>query len=76
MYTRQSRKVLWVVLVFQRNLKEWHGGRRGGVGFGHGHMLRVLKESKALRLDTSRLRERREGRAKMSHVPAETGNGL
>ena len=46
------------------------------MGFGHGHMLRVLKESKALRLDTSRLRERREGRAKMSDVPAETGNGL
>ena len=38
--------------------------------------LQVLKESKALRLDTSRLRERREGRAKMSDVPAETGKGL
>ena len=59
---------------FERMARGAKGG--GGVGFGHGHMLRVLKESKALRLDTSRLRERREGRAKMSDVPAETGNGL
>ena len=49
--------------------------REGGAGVTD-IRLRVLKESKALRLDTSRLRERREGRAKMSDVPAETGNGL
>ena len=58
--------------VFQRNLKEWQG-RGGGGGWGKDICLRVLKESKALRLW---LRERREGRGKMSDVPAETGNGL
>ena len=58
--------------VFQRNLKEWQGRGGGDTDI----CLQVLKESKALRLDTSRLRERREGRAKMSDVPAETGKGL
>ena len=53
---------------FERMAREGEGGTD--------ICLRVLKESKALRLDTSRLRDRREGRAKMSDVPAETGNGL
>ena len=69
--TGQSLKVLWVVSNALYFKEIWKNGKGGGRG--KDICLRVLKESKALRLW---LRVRREGRAKMSDVPAETGNGL